>query len=60
MVENYTLKEFLGVLLVGFPVYLILAVFLLKGIYWLAMDFFVGGKQNVFHHHYYYKDRGHK
>lgn len=55
--ENYTIKEFLGTFLIGFPCYLAITILLIKGVYWLAMDYFVGGKQNVFHHHYYYKDR---
>lgn len=55
---NYTIAEFLGIFLVGFPAMLYVVVALFRGVFWIVEIFFVDPTiKNIFHHHFHYKDK---
>ncbi len=53
---NYGIAEFLGIFLIGFPIYVFLTCLLPKGLFWIVENFFIDEtNKNIFHHHFHYK-----
>lgn len=58
MILDYTIAEFLGTWLIGYPIFIYFSVVIFKGLFWLIENFFEDDtKKNFFHHHFHYKDR---
>lgn len=53
--EAFTIKEFLGIILIGFPVLIYVAFVLLEFIARIREIF--EKQKDIFHHHYHYRDR---
>jgi len=51
---DYTSAEFLGLFLIGFPLFFYLTMIIFRGIYSVIENFL--GEKNIFHHHFHYRD----
>lgn len=52
---DYTIKEFLGIFLIGFPTFVFATIIWLRGLNWLFEHLMGDLKENIFHHHFHYK-----
>ncbi len=53
---DYTIAEFLGIFLIGFPILILMPVILFWGIYYIIERAFGLDITRIFHYHYHYKD----
>ena len=55
---DYTIAEFLGIFLIGFPFLFFITLIMIRGIFWLIENYFVDEtNKNMFHHHFHYRDK---
>lgn len=53
---NYTIAEFLGIFLIGFPTILFVMLLIIRGVFWITEGFDRDEtRKNIFHHHYHHK-----
>lgn len=54
---NYTIAEFLGIFLIGFPILLFILPIFIRGVLWIIKDVIFEDEtiKNFFHHHFHYK-----
>lgn len=55
---DYTIAEFLGIFLIGLPVFIFFFALLFRGLFWIVENFFEDPtKKSIFHHHFHYRDK---
>jgi hypothetical protein len=60
MIVDYTIAEFLGFFLIGFPMLIFIPVILIYGFRSIAEEFLGEDIERIYHYHYHYRDQREK